>query len=687
MGWEKYCRRENWHPDANLLPLMDDQALAVLAEDIEKHGVQEPVMLFENKVLDGRNRLRACKLKGLRLTSEHFETFQPNGLSSREFVFTRNLRRRHLTIDQRAALAAELVPIFRQDASKRVGGRPRKSEKPSAKLRGVSGKAAEHAARFVGNGGVSARYVELVLALEKKKHGTLQRIKSGKISIQEAKREVDALYAPRPLTEQFVAPAYTTLDARQGYWMKRKQHWERQGIPRMGHNEQLHGGGFSSFGHKQQAYSDTSAFDPVLAEFVYRNFCPKGGTVLDPFAGECVKGIVAAKLGLDYTGIELREKQVEQNRAQAKRAGVRPKWIVGDSSETSSLVAAKSQFDLVFTSPPYYDLEIYSKHERDGSAFESYGKFLLWYEFIFQQAMERLKPNRFLVVKVGEIRDQTGFNRNFVGDNISCFLRLGLKYYNEAILLMPLGSAALRVRGQFPNYRKLVHTHQNVLFFFKGDDDKVIPKELGVLDGYIQSKPEPQYSLPAKAANTATVPVRISAASARLKFQGCDPDYIRNVCHGRCCESKTSPTGTGTMIPVSALEQPKIEARGAHVNNGLIQPRPGEQHCPFKTSEGFCELHGSGDKPFGCIASPFMLNSNDTLIIRNRYKMMNCRLKDGRTPAYKVFRASLDQFFGKEEAERICNHLDNPRSGDIEGQMLRSAYEIHKGNETNLIRS
>jgi DNA modification methylase len=461
---------------------MDDQALRVLAEDIEKHGIQEPVMLFENKVLDGRNRLRACKLNGLRLTSEYFETFKPNGLSSREFVFTRNLRRRHLTIDQRAALAAELVPEFRKEASKRIGGRPRQGAKPSAKLRGVSGKAAEHAARFVGNGGVSARYVEMVLSLEKKKPGTMQRIKAGKISIQEAKREVDALYSPRPLTEQFVLPPFTVLDARQGYWTKRKDHWIKEGVPKTGHNEQLQGGGFGHFGHKER-FLPTSAFDPVLAEFVYKSYCPKGGRVLDPFAGECVKGIVAEKLGLDYTGIELRETQVKENRTQARRAGVTPAWLVGDSSEISALLGANKQFDLIFTSPPYYDLEIYSKHERDGSAFESYPKFIRWYEHIFQQVIGRLKPNRFLVVKVGEVRDEKGFYRNFVGDNISCFLRLGLRYYNEAILIMSAGSAALRAKGQFPKSRKLVKCHQNVLFFFKGGTDKAIPEELGVLKG------------------------------------------------------------------------------------------------------------------------------------------------------------------------------------------------------------
>jgi DNA modification methylase len=689
MDWRKYCKPENWHEDANLLPVMDSAALAGLAEDIAAHGVQQPIVLFQGKVLDGRNRLRACAAKEVSLTAKHFIQFHRNGSSPREFVLTQNLHRRHLTIDQRAALAAELVPMFREEAKKRVGGRPKKSEKPSAKMHGVSGKSSELAARFVG--GVSVRYVEQVLSLEAKKAGTLAKIKCGKLAIREAKKEVDQVFQPRPLSEQFGVPPFTVLDARQGDWLNRKRFWHAQGVSG-GHNEQLNG---SQPKTDTESFSASSVFDPVLAECVYRWFAPKGGRVLDPFAGEPTKGIVAAKTGLDYIGIDLRDEQVEENRKRAKKLGVSATWWCGDSAKLTTLVPSKERFDLIFTSPPYYDLEIYSKSKKDGSAFETYDRFLAWYQDIFRQAVARLKPNRFLVVKVGDVRDEKGFYRNFVGDNISCFLQLGLRYYNEAILVTPFGTAPIRVRQQFPNYRKMVKTHQNLLCFFKGDDPTLIPKEIGVLLGNEYDSSEQTgttlVSAPVPAGRKQprvtgeTVRVKISAKSARLLFEGCSPDYIRTTCHGHCCEAKDSPTGTGTMIPVSALEQPRIEALGARIVNGLIQPRPGEKQCPFKTSEGMCDLHTKGEKPFGCIASPFMLNSNDTLIIRNRYKLMNCRRKDGRTPAYKVFRASLDQFFGKKEAQRICKHLDND-GGDIEAQMLATSYEMHKGTEKRLIR-
>jgi hypothetical protein len=77
-------------------------------------------------------------------------------------------------------------------------------------------------------------------------------------------------------------------------------------------------GEINSYDGAQRTISGTSIFDPVLCELAYRWFCPPGGTVLDPFAGGSVRGIVAAKLGRHYVGIDLSERQLEANRAQAR---------------------------------------------------------------------------------------------------------------------------------------------------------------------------------------------------------------------------------------------------------------------------------------------------------------------------------------------------------------------------------
>src|SRR5262245_30070959 len=112
--------------------------------------------------------------------------------------------------------------------------------------------------------------------------------------------------------------------------------------------------------------------------------------------------------------------------------------------------------------------------------FDQFRRALTWDENeIDAAAVSLLEPHGFLVVKVGEIRDtKTGLFRNFVGSNVSLFLRLGLGYFNEATLITPAGSLPARVGGPFSRYRKLGRTHQNILVFFKGkpqDMPKVLP--------------------------------------------------------------------------------------------------------------------------------------------------------------------------------------------------------------------
>ena len=172
--------------------------------------------------------------------------------------------------------------------------------------------------------------------------------------------------------------------------------------------------------------------------------------------------------------------------------------------------------------------------------------------------------------------------------------------------------------------------------------------------------------------------VKISAKSARQPFNGCDPDYIRNVCHAKCCESSTAPTGT--MITVHPSEVAAIAALGGVVVDGLLQPKAGCRKCPFKTGDNLCGIHFTGSKPFGCIASPFTLNANDTMIVRNRYRLLKCYNDGRKIPAYKSFRASLDLIFGQAEAERICRHLD-AGGGDITAKVSERNYAMLKEND------
>ena len=131
-----------FHRFADAFPLLSDDELSTLAEDIREHGQREPIRIYEGAILDGRNRYRACKIAGVRpWIEESAATTDEDAL--RESV-SANLHRRHLTTSQRAMVGAALEPMFAELAKERQGART----DISANLR-ECGKAAEDAAEAV----------------------------------------------------------------------------------------------------------------------------------------------------------------------------------------------------------------------------------------------------------------------------------------------------------------------------------------------------------------------------------------------------------------------------------------------------------------------------------------------------------------------------------------------------------
>lgn len=309
----------------------------------------------------------------------------------------------------------------------------------------------------------------------------------------------DRAEASESLAERFLIAPFSVLDARRGWWQERKRAWIAMGIQSEDGREGLLT--FSSSSQPPSVYAEknryetnvgrevtwdefiaanpdvkvqsgTSIFDPVLCELAYRWFSPAGGLVLDPFAGGSVRGIVAAKTGRQYFGVDIRAEQVEANRAQAEKVcdGLVPTWLCADS-RTLGEVQDLAQADFVFSCPPYADLEVYSDDPSDISTM-AYPQFVEAYREIIRKAVALLKADRFACFVVGEVRDKQGIYRNFVGDTIAAFEDAGARYYNEAILITSGGSLAIRAGKTFSVSRKLGKTHQNVLVFVKGDPRK-----------------------------------------------------------------------------------------------------------------------------------------------------------------------------------------------------------------------
>ena len=308
------------------------------------------------------------------------------------------------------------------------------------------------------------------------------------------------------IEDRFLIPPFSVLDTRRANWINRRNYWLRLGIKsELGRGEEIT---FNKSCQSPQVYeirnklrekngydpsweeiervckdkgnyfsNGTSIFDPVLCECVYRWFMPDGGKyILDPFCGGSVRGIVAAKCGYEYFGRDLRKEQIDENEANSKEVlsdeEVKPEYSCGDSLEIRK-VYEDGKADLIFSCPPYADLEVYSKDPKDISNMK-YPKFLETYRKIISETCKCLRENRFAVFVVSEVRGKSQGYYGFVKDTIQAFTDVGLHYYNEMILVNQAVSAAMRVGSLFDKTRKVSRIHQNILVFFKGDMNSIV---------------------------------------------------------------------------------------------------------------------------------------------------------------------------------------------------------------------
>ena len=286
------------------------------------------------------------------------------------------------------------------------------------------------------------------------------------------------------LRDKYGWPPFSVINTISFDWQRRKDEWEilfkdstvGRDVKRFNATPT---NTFSARGAEAKQAESISEFDPYLAELMYRWFSREGDLILDPFAGGCVRGVVAAVLGRDYTGIDLNLQQVFANEMQFKDLQERytnlaghADWATGDSEKNLPTF----QFaDMIFTCPPYYNLERYTNHPDDLSMQPTYDAFLKKYTAILTRAAKCLKDNSFFVIVVSEVREECrGIEKsNFVGlvpDTIHILKNeCSLHYYNEIIIMNNIGSLPIRAPKYFDQSRKIGRMHQNCLVFYKGD--------------------------------------------------------------------------------------------------------------------------------------------------------------------------------------------------------------------------
>ena len=188
------------HPAAELFPMLAADELAELAEDIRTQGLHEPLWVWEDPergpvILDGRNRLAACKLAGVRPVTRTYTGDDPVS-----FVISENVRRRHLTAMQKAGIAAKALPLYEAQTkasearrkrleiegqrNKTTAGLPESSSDNGQSSRRAPTSSDKAAAKV----GVSGRSVQQYKRIQKHASDLLPMVDSGELSGERAEQ-------------------------------------------------------------------------------------------------------------------------------------------------------------------------------------------------------------------------------------------------------------------------------------------------------------------------------------------------------------------------------------------------------------------------------------------------------------------------------------------------------------------
>lgn len=176
------------HEVANIFPMMSEEEYRELVRDIKENGLREPIWTYQGKIIDGRNRYKACKELGI---TPKFQEWDGKG-SLVAFVVSMNLHRRHLTSSQKAMVAVEILPMLEREAKERQrvhgGTAPGRSKTLDQKFDEVSSgrnpQAAEQAAKLTGT---NRQYVSDAKKIVETAPELVNHIKSGLLNIPEAK--------------------------------------------------------------------------------------------------------------------------------------------------------------------------------------------------------------------------------------------------------------------------------------------------------------------------------------------------------------------------------------------------------------------------------------------------------------------------------------------------------------------
>jgi DNA modification methylase len=168
-------------------------------------------------------------------------------------------------------------------------------------------------------------------------------------------------------------------------------------------------------------------------------------------------------MGYHYTGFEIRQEQIDENKRllkELKLANV--EYVLGDARR---LEGDFKPFDMALTCPPYYDLEQYSDDPDDLSNASNYWEFNAGMALCAQAHVRHMKPGAFVCIIVGPFRDKkTGELIDFPAHTVENFREAGFIFWQQIVLSKNFASAAKRSTNAWKGL-KLVPCHEFLLVF------------------------------------------------------------------------------------------------------------------------------------------------------------------------------------------------------------------------------
>lgn len=224
-----------------------------------------------------------------------------------------------------------------------------------------------------------------------------------------------------------------------------------------------------------------SEFHAGLAENVIRYWSMKGSRVIDPFAGRVTRAVVTNKLDREYYGYEISPKTHQRSISHFNNLKINPTLFLGDGLLMDQ--TADDFGDLIFTCPPYFNIEKYESVENQLSDIKSYTEFIDKIDICSKNCFRVLKNGAFCIWVVADFRKNCELIP-FHSDVICSFMKVGFINYDLIVIenITPFSAMQLEKVAD-KRYASKIH---EFMLVFKKPGEYIIPN-------YCKPDIEPKY--------------------------------------------------------------------------------------------------------------------------------------------------------------------------------------------------